>query len=93
MSALLLFGAEGCTLLCGVLCYLSSRHQCIFTCRPNPRFCQCSATGLGVLAVCLLGSVESTQTACFMVVLLLMIVCSFFPLLVVVLQSGKKGHD
>jgi uncharacterized membrane protein YqaE (UPF0057 family) len=28
-----------------------------------------------------------------MVVLLLMIVCSFFPLLAVLLQSGKKSHD
>ncbi|MCP1243696.1 hypothetical protein GOB86_13075 [Acetobacter lambici] len=90
MSGLILFAAGGCTLVCGVLLYLSSRHQCIFVSRPNTRLCLSGATGMAALAIFLLGEVEGKASACFMVVLLLMAVCSFFPLLMAMRLSGNN---
>lgn len=90
MSGLLLLGAGSCTLICGVLFYLASRHQCLFTNRPNARLCLSGAMAMGGLALFMLRQVESTSGACFMVVLLLMVVCSFFPLFMVLLRPEKK---
>lgn len=76
--------------MCGVLLYLSSRHQRIFAHRPNSRLCLSGAVGMAALAILLLGEVEGKASACFMVVLLLMAVCSFFPLLVAMRPAGNN---
>lgn len=87
---LVLLGGGVCTLASGVLFYLASRHQRLFAQRPNPRLCLYGALAMGLLAIALLVGVRSTATACFMVVVLLMVVCSFFPLFMATLQAGKK---
>ncbi|CEF56023.1 hypothetical protein [Acetobacter ghanensis] len=89
-SGLVLLSGGGCTAASGVLFYLSSKHQRLVVHRPNHRLCLFGATGMGILAVSLLGCARSVTTACFMVVLLLMLVCCFFPLFMATLQFGKK---
>lgn len=85
-----LLGGGVCTLASGVLFYLASRHQRMFAQRPNSRLCLSGATAMGLMAIIILESARSMATACFMVVLLLMLVCSLFPLLMAIRQTGEK---
>ena len=90
LLGLILLGGGMCTLLSGVLFYLSSRHQCIFGQRPNCQVCLSGALGMVLLAIFTLTAARCTLTACFMVVLLLMVVCCFFPLFMATIQASKK---
>ncbi|OUJ10685.1 hypothetical protein HK26_08190 [Acetobacter okinawensis] len=90
LSGLLFLGGGGCTLASGVLFYLASRNQRLFTQRPGNRHCLLGAMAMGVLAASLLWSITSAATACFMVVLLLMVVCSVFPLFMAMLRPDRK---
>lgn len=90
VSGLVLLAGAGCTLVSGVFFYLSSRHQQIFARRLSNRLCLWAAMGMVTLAICALTAVRGMAATCFMVVLLLMVVCSFLPLAIATVQSGKK---
>ncbi len=90
LSGLLLLGGGGCTSASGVLFYLSSRNQRVFAQRSGNRHCLFGAMAMGVLAASLLWTITSATTACFMVVLLLMVVCSVFPLFMAILRPDRK---
>ena len=90
LPGLLHLAGGGCTLASGVLFYLASRHQRVFAHRPGYRVCLCGALALALLAACLLWGISSAVTACFMVALLLMLVCSIFPLFMALLRSDRK---
>lgn len=90
LSCLLQMAGGGCTLASGILFYLASRHQRVFAQRPGNRLCLWVALAMALLATCLLWGILGAATACFMVVLLLMLVCSMFPLFMALLRSDGK---